>query len=65
MKLQFESLADFIEMEGRGGYVWSAYIIVFAALLIMLIYYLNAEKNANLILKQLENIKNDIRETNE
>ncbi len=36
MKFQFESIADFIAMNGHGPYVWSAYAITFAVLFFLL-----------------------------
>jgi heme exporter protein D len=36
MKFQFESIADFITMNGHGSYVWSAYAITFAVLFFLL-----------------------------
>ena len=36
MKFQFESIADFIAMNGHGPYVWSAYAITFAVLIFLL-----------------------------
>lgn len=37
MKFQFESIADFIAMNGHGPYVWSAYAITFAVLIFLLV----------------------------
>jgi heme exporter protein D len=37
MKFQFESIADFIAMNGHGPYVWSAYAITFAVLIYLLV----------------------------
>ena len=37
MKFQFESIADFIAMNGHGPYVWTSYAITFAVLIFLLI----------------------------
>ena len=37
MKFQFESIADFIAMNGHGPYVWASYTITFAVLIFLLI----------------------------
>lgn len=37
MKFQFESIADFIAMNGHGPFVWSAYGITFIALIYLLV----------------------------
>lgn len=37
MKFQFESIADFIAMNGHGPYVWAAYAITFAVLIFLLV----------------------------
>ncbi|HTF98796.1 MAG TPA: heme exporter protein CcmD [Cellvibrio sp.] len=37
MKFQFESVADFIVMNGHGPYVWAAYGITFTALIFLLV----------------------------
>ena len=37
MKFQFESIADFIAMNGHGSYVWASYAITFAVLIFLLI----------------------------
>lgn len=36
MKFQFESIADFIAMNGHGSYVWASYAITFAVLIFLL-----------------------------
>lgn len=37
MKFQFESIADFVAMNGHGPYVWAAYGITFTALIFLLV----------------------------
>lgn len=37
MKFQFETIADFITMNGHGPFVWSAYAITFAVLIFLLV----------------------------
>lgn len=37
MKFQFESIADFIAMNGHGSYVWASYAITFAVLVFLLV----------------------------
>lgn len=37
MKFQFESVADFVAMNGHGPYVWAAYGITFTALIFLLV----------------------------
>ena len=37
MKFQFESIADFIAMNGHGPYVWAAYAITFTVLIYLLV----------------------------
>lgn len=37
MKFQFETIADFIAMNGHGPYVWASYAITFAVLIFLLI----------------------------
>ena len=37
MKFQFESISDFIAMNGHGPFVWGAYAITFAVLIYLLI----------------------------
>ena len=37
MKFQFESIADFIAMNGHGPYVWASYAITFAVLIFLLV----------------------------
>lgn len=37
MKFQFESIADFITMNGHGPYVWASYAITFAVLVFLLL----------------------------
>ena len=37
MKFQFESIADFIAMNGHGSYVWASYAITFAVLIFLLV----------------------------
>jgi heme exporter protein D len=37
MKFQFESIADFIAMNGHGPYVWASYVITFSVLVFLLI----------------------------
>jgi heme exporter protein D len=37
MKFQFESIADFIAMNGHGPYVWASYAITFAVLFFLVI----------------------------
>ena len=37
MKFQFETFADFIAMNGHGPFVWAAYGITFAALIVLLL----------------------------
>jgi heme exporter protein D len=44
MKFQFDSIADFIAMNGHGPYVWSAYAITFAVLIFLLINPLLQQK---------------------
>lgn len=44
MKFQFESIADFIAMNGHGSYVWSAYAITFAVLIFLLVSPLMQKK---------------------
>ncbi len=51
MKFQFESIADFIAMNGHGPFVWSAYAITFAVLIFLLISPL-VQKKA--FIKQLQ-----------
>lgn len=36
MNFQFDTLAEFIAMNGHGPYVWAAYAITFAALIYLL-----------------------------
>ncbi len=36
MKFQFESIADFIAMNGHGPYVWASYAITFSVLVFLL-----------------------------
>ena len=45
MKFQFESIADFIAMNGHGPYVWAAYAITFAVLIYLLISPLLQKKS--------------------
>ncbi len=35
--MYFESLADLLQMDGHGAYVWSAYVIGIAVLAILLL----------------------------
>ncbi|HSX49972.1 MAG TPA: heme exporter protein CcmD [Cellvibrio sp.] len=51
MKFQFESIADFIAMNGHGPFVWSAYAITFAVLIFLLISPLFQKKA---FIKQLQ-----------
>lgn len=51
MKFQFESIADFIAMNGHGPFVWSAYAITFAVLIFLLISPLLQKKA---FIKQLQ-----------
>lgn len=37
MKFQFESIADFITMNGHGPFVWASYAITFAVLIYLLV----------------------------
>lgn len=37
MKFQFESMTDFIAMNGHGPYVWASYAITFAVLIFLLL----------------------------
>lgn len=37
MKFQFESIADFIAMNGHGPFVWASYAITFAVLIYLLV----------------------------
>lgn len=37
MKFQFETVADFIAMNGHGPYVWAAYAITFASLVFLVV----------------------------
>lgn len=37
MKFQFDSIADFIAMNGHGPYVWASYVITFAILIFLLV----------------------------
>ncbi|MEN0037739.1 MAG: heme exporter protein CcmD [Cellvibrio sp.] len=37
MKFQFESIADFIAMNGHGPFVWASYAITFAVLVFLLV----------------------------
>lgn len=37
MKFQFESIADFIAMNGHGTYVWASYAITFVVLVFLLV----------------------------
>ncbi|WP_084618230.1 heme exporter protein CcmD [Cellvibrio sp. OA-2007] len=45
MKFQFETIADFIAMNGHGPYVWASYAITFAALIFLLVSPLLQKKN--------------------
>lgn len=51
MKFQFESIADFIAMNGHGPFVWSAYAITFVVLIFLLISPLFQKKA---FIKQLQ-----------
>jgi heme exporter protein D len=51
MKFQFESVADFIAMNGHGPFVWSAYAITFAVLIFLLVSPLLQKKA---FIKQLQ-----------
>lgn len=51
MKFQFESIADFIAMNGHGPFVWSAYAITFAVLIFLLVSPLLQKKA---FIKQLQ-----------
>ena len=44
MKFQFESIADFIAMNGHGPFVWAAYAITFVVLIFLLISPLMQKK---------------------
>lgn len=37
MKFQFDSIADFITMNGHGPFVWASYAITFAVLIYLLV----------------------------
>lgn len=37
-RFQFESVADFLAMNGHGGYVWASYVITFFALILLVVY---------------------------
>lgn len=37
MKFQFESMADFIAMNGHGAYVWASYAITLIVLIVLVI----------------------------
>ena len=51
MKFQFESIADFIAMNGHGPFVWSAYAITSAVLIFLLVSPLLQKKA---FIKQLQ-----------
>lgn len=51
MKFQFESIADFIAMNGHGPFVWAAYAITFAVLIFLLVSPLLQKKA---FIKQLQ-----------
>lgn len=44
MKFQFESIADFIAMNGHGPFVWAAYAITFAVLVFLFVSPLMQKK---------------------
>lgn len=44
MKFQFESIADFIAMNGHGPFVWAAYAITFTVLVFLLVAPLMQKK---------------------
>lgn len=54
MKFQFESIADFIAMNGHGPYVWAAYAITFAVLIYLLVSPLLQKKT---FIKQQQKIQ--------
>ena len=62
MKFQFESLADFIAMNGHGPFVWAAYAITLAALIFLVVspvlqrkaFFKQQEKVQKLARQQLE-----------
>lgn len=39
----FQTVDEFIHMNGHGAYVWACYVLVFAAILLM-IWYANKER---------------------
>lgn len=45
MKFQFESMAEFMLMNGHGPYVWASYTITFIVLLYLLLSPLLQHKN--------------------
>ncbi|WP_323814577.1 heme exporter protein CcmD [Cellvibrio sp. NN19] len=44
MKFQFESIADFIAMNGHGPFVWASYAITFVVLVFLLVSPLMQKK---------------------
>lgn len=38
MKFQFESIADFMAMNGHGPFVWASYGITFAVLIFLVVH---------------------------
>jgi heme exporter protein D len=56
MKFQFESFAEFMQMNGHGAFVWAAYAITFIGLIFLIIHPL-LQKNT--VLKELHR-KNSI-----
>jgi heme exporter protein D len=62
MKFQFDSLADFIAMNGHGPFVWAAYAITLAALIFLVVspvlqkkaFFKQQEKMQKIARQQLE-----------
>lgn len=51
MKFQFDSIADFVVMNGHGAYVWASYGVTFAVLIFLLVSPLLQKKA---LIKQLQ-----------
>lgn len=45
MKFQFDSLADFMHMDGYGVFVWTAYALVYGILIYLTLNPLIQKKN--------------------
>ncbi len=58
MSFQFETLTDFLSMDGHGTYVWASYIVTAIALKILVWYPFSKQKESLVRIKRQQRIEN-------